>query len=129
MKKISLKSLLIISLLGINHIVTAQENPDSFTTSESENISKLLETKKNLTQNHKIEDRYSIQLYSGNMTVANSKMKDFTNNFEFEARLKYESPDYKVWVGYFRNRIEADRALLKIKELYPAAFIPKPTRK
>ncbi|WP_417885220.1 SPOR domain-containing protein [Zunongwangia sp.] len=123
------KRLLIISILGLTYSLKAQVNSGSFNNSESKIIYKLIETKKNLNKSHKIEDRYIIQLYSGNMSEANSKIRDFNVHFDIKTRLKYESPDYKVWIGSFRNRIEADRALLKIKEVYPAAFIPKPTRK
>jgi hypothetical protein len=38
----------------------------------------------------------------------------------------YETPNYKIWIGNFRSRLEADKALIKIKKKYINAFIFKP---
>ena len=40
-----------------------------------------------------------------------------------EAKIKYESPNYKVWVGDYITKIEADKNLLKLREFFPQAFI------
>jgi len=41
--------------------------------------------------------------------------------------MKYETPNYKVWVGRFRTRMEADRKLVKVKKLFPNAFLFTPS--
>ena len=40
----------------------------------------------------------------------------------------FNTPNYKIWVGNFRDRLEADRALLRIKKSYMNAFIFKPKK-
>ncbi len=96
---------------------------------QSEKIKKLLEVKTEMNQNNKIRDRYVIQLFYGDNGEANEILKKYRDLYTYSSQIVYEAPNYKVWVGNFRNRLEADRALLAIKENFPAAFIPKPQRK
>jgi hypothetical protein len=37
--------------------------------------------------------------------------------------LSYESPEWKVRVGNYKTRLEADRALLKFKEKFTGAIV------
>ena len=37
--------------------------------------------------------------------------------------LTFESPNYKVRIGSFRTRLEAEKNLIEIKKSYPAAFV------
>ncbi|PTX44462.1 sporulation related protein [Christiangramia gaetbulicola] len=96
---------------------------------QNEKIEKLMEVKTELNKNNQIRDRYVIQLFYGDNGEANEVIKKYRDLYSYSSQITYEAPNYKVWVGNFRNRLEADRALLKIKENFPAAFIPKPQRK
>jgi hypothetical protein len=107
--------------------LTAQEAQVNI--SENDKISKLLDLKSEMVKNNEIGDRFKIQLFYGNNGEANEVIKEYRDLFEYPSVIAYEAPNYKVWVGSFRNRLEADRALLKIKENFPSAFIPKPMRK
>ena len=42
------------------------------------------------------------------------------------ATVIYETPNYKVWVGNFFTRLEADKSLLKVRKKYKSAFIFRP---
>ena len=96
---------------------------------QNQKIEKLMEVKKELNKNNQIRDRYVIQLYYGDNGKANEVIQKYRDLYPYTSQITYEAPNYKVWIGNFRNRLEADRALLKIKENFPAAFIPKPQRK
>ncbi len=96
---------------------------------QGEKIEKLMEVKTQLNKNNQIRDRYVIQLYYGDNGEANKVIQQYRSLYSYPSQITYEAPNYKVWVGNFRNRLEADRALLKIKSNFPAAFIPKPQRK
>ncbi|NND61616.1 MAG: SPOR domain-containing protein, partial [Flavobacteriaceae bacterium] len=72
---------------------------------------------------------YTIQLYYGNLSRANSVIRNYRNRFgEWPATIEYETPNYKVWVGNYTLRIEADRALMEIQKTFPSAFILKPSK-
>ncbi len=96
---------------------------------QNKKIEKLMEVKTELNKNNQIRDRYVIQLYYGDNGKANEVIQKYRTLYPYSSQITYEAPNYKVWIGNFRNRLEADRALLKIKENFPAAFIPKPLRK
>jgi sporulation domain protein len=42
---------------------------------------------------------------------------------QYPALLTFESPNYKVRIGSFRTRLEAEKNLIEIKKSYPAAFV------
>ena len=99
------------------------------TINENDKIPHLLELKKGLEKENKLTVGYTIQLYYGELSIANDIIKEYRNNFDsWPASIEYETPNYKVWVGNFNSRLEADHARLEIKETFPSAFILKPGR-
>lgn len=92
-------------------------------------ITQLLKLKSELIKDNKLLDRYKIQLYSGNLNSASATLTKYRNKVgEWTSSIKHETPNYKVWIGNFRNRLEADRALMEIAKEFPNAFIFKPDR-
>lgn len=122
----SLKIKLIIGVvLGCFAFAKAQS-----TVSQDTRITELLELKTQLTKDNELTDRYKIQLYSGDRERAYSVLRKFRNDVgTWSSSIEYQTPNYKVWVGNYRNRLEADRALLKIKKKFSSAFIFKPDRR
>jgi len=97
---------------------------------EDDKIPQMLHLKKSLEEENKLTDGYTVQLFYGEKSEANTIINRYRNSFTvWPASIKYETPNYKVWVGNFSSRLEADRALLEIKEKFPSAFILKPERK
>ena len=126
--KNSIYSLIVVlGMILFNTNLQAQEGTVHI--QQDSRIEKLMEVKKGLNEGNKIGDRYVIQLYYGDNGEANNVIQKYRNLYEYSSEITYEAPNYKVWVGKFRSRLEADRALLKIKENFPAAFIPKPQRR
>ena len=123
---LSLFSIAIVILFSTSEI-SAQQGEVNI--QQSEKIAKLMEVKKELNKDNKIGDRFVIQLYYGDNGEANEVIQKYRNLYTYPSKIAYEAPNYKVWVGNFRSRLEADRALIKIKEDFPAAFVPKPKRK
>ena len=111
------------SELAVAQSATLKVNQDS-------KITKLLDIKKSLEKENKLGDGFTIQLYYGNLNKANSVRTNYRNKYaSWPASIEYETPNYKVWVGNFTSRLEADRALLEIKRNFPAAFVLKPSNK
>ncbi len=116
---------ILMSFLSIN--ISAQEA--TITLNEDLKIHQLLELKKSLEEENKLTDGYTIQLYYGEKNRANNVIRKYRYTYDsWSATIKYETPNYKVWVGNFSSRIDADRALIEIKEKFPSAFILKPER-
>lgn len=116
---------LAICLVSLNF----QAQNATVTINEDEKIPQLLNLKKSLEEDNKLAVGYTIQLYYGELSQANTIIKEYRNNFNsWPASIEYETPNYKVWVGSFSTRLEADRARLEINKKYPAAFILKQDR-
>lgn len=116
-----------IFILGISFTGVAQTGVVNI--QQSELLPELLETKSDMTKNGKLGERYNIQLFNGDNNAASEVLREVRMKYNsWPSDIIYETPNYKVLMGNFRNRLEADRVLLKIKQDYPAAFIPKPRR-
>lgn len=54
---------------------------------------------------------------------------DFKKEFKnLDATIVFSTPLYKVWVGNFKTRIEAEKNLQLLKKRYPTAFLIKPNK-
>lgn len=116
----------IISLLLFLFIENSLAQSASITINEDVKIHQLLELKKQLEKENKLTDGYTIQLYYGELNDANATLKKYKSNFDsWPASIEYETPNYKVWVGNFSSRLEADRALLEVQLSFSSAFILK----
>lgn len=89
--------------------------------SESANIKELMEVKKEIAKNEKA---YQIQVYNGNISGANEAHATVKSKYgNMPSALTFETPNYKVRLGAFRTRLEAEKQLVEIKKSYPGAFI------
>ncbi|MET2983799.1 SPOR domain-containing protein [Aureibaculum conchae] len=114
--------ILIISLLSIN-LITAQEE-GSLTIQSSESIKNIIAKKKAHNKNTTKVKGYRIQIFFGSEQGAYKAREEFKSLFP-EVYLKVENfpPDWKVRVGNYKTRLEADRALVEIKEAYLGAIV------
>lgn len=70
---------------------------------------------------------YTIQIFYGSLYRARSTYSDFKNRYsETSAVLIFETPNYKVRVGNFEKKINADIKLEEIKKKYKSAFVLQP---
>ena len=126
MKFISLKSICFsgLCLMAFSNFSTAQAG--NVVINQDDSIIKLLELKKEIDID---TDRYKIQIFSGSRFKAEETESDFDSSYnQWSSKLVYETPNYKVWVGSFRTRLESERALIKIKRKFPNAFIFSPPK-
>ncbi|ARN78598.1 hypothetical protein BST97_11705 [Nonlabens spongiae] len=94
---------------------------------EPNTLTELIETKQKLDQTGKLKDRYTIQLYYGNREKATKMKRDYEAlALGWKCDLFWESPNLAVRVGKFRNRLEADQALIIVREQFPNAIVMKP---
>ena len=102
--------------------LSAQEGDVKVT--QDSDIVKLLEYKKDI----KTSKLYRIQVYqSVDIDKAQREKANFLNSYsEWPAEIIWNTPNYKVWVGNFATRLEADRAWAKIKKKYMNAIIFQP---
>lgn len=120
--KNSIKTIaLSLVITGVSTIAAAQQG--KVTVDQPRDIDRLLEFKKDV----RTVNLFKIQVYSGDRSGAEAARSDFQSAFaEWPVQMVYEEPNTKIQVGEFSNRLEADKALLKIKSRYTNAFIFEP---
>jgi len=89
----------------------------------------LLKEKRKINSSITVNDRYKIQIFYGDNDKARKTLSDFRKDFKaLDGTIIFESPTYKVWVGNFKSRIDAERKLLDVKKKYPHALLIKPNK-
>ena len=76
-----------------------------------------------------VNDRYKIQIYSGDSETSKKTLSEFRKeNKDFDGTIVFNTPSYKVWIGNFKSRIEAERNLSEFKKRYPNALLIRPNK-
>ncbi|MCO6175136.1 SPOR domain-containing protein [Flavobacterium sp. NRK F10] len=97
------------------------------TLSQDEKFSELLEEKAKINANLSINNSYKIQIFYGNSSDAKNQLAAFKRDFSgIEGTIIYTNPTYKVYVGNYKSRLHAEKALIEIKKKYPTALLIKP---
>ncbi|WP_318309501.1 SPOR domain-containing protein [Flagellimonas crocea] len=73
---------------------------------------------------------YQIQVGFGNY----QKAQDLLNQVEVDfpgwySKIEFESPTYRVRLGRFKTKLEAERKYLEVRKKYPDAMLLKPERR
>jgi hypothetical protein len=89
----------------------------------------LLSEKRKINSSITINDRYKIQIFTGDAATSKKTLTDFRkNNKNIDATIVFHTPIYKVWAGSYKTRIEAEKKLQQLKKNYPNAFLIKPNK-
>ena len=98
------------------------------TVTEDAKFEQLFNEKRKVTTSITINDRYKIQIYNGDSETS-KKLNEFRKEYKnFDGTIVFNTPTYKVWIGNFKTRIEAERNLAEFKKKYPNAFLIKPNK-
>ena len=129
MKPLNMKISFLSAICFTLSLTYSYAQQGSVTINQDKKIDALLELKKEMNKNENDSERYKIQIYSGNRSGAQNAEKEFRESFgDWRPIMQYESPNFKIWAGNFRTRLEADRALKRIKRKFTSAFIFKPKK-
>lgn len=121
MKKTSYTFLILTLLFSAAFVNTIEAQDGVVTVNQDKDIETLLRLKKDV---NRTLVNYRIQIFNGNRQGANKAEKEFKEVFsDWTPSMKFQTPNYKIWVGNFKTRLEADRALLRIKKEFRNAFI------
>lgn len=114
--------------LGVSHLnLYAQDG--NLTVSQDPKFEQLLNEKRKINSSITVNDRYKIQIYNGDSETSKKTLTDFRKEFKnYDATIVFSTPAYKVWIGNFKSRIEAERNLVDLKKKYPNAFLIKPNK-
>lgn len=128
MKKKRFYNLLFFLLMPLffNNKLIGQELKNN--TSVIQKIENLLKEKRKLNPNLYLNESYKIQIFSGNSEDSKKKLEVFKKEFnDLDGTIVFNSPNYKVWIGNFKTRIEVEYQIQEIKKKYPNALVIKPS--
>lgn len=102
---------------------------NSVTVQQDARFEELLTEKRKINASITVNDRYKVQIFYGTNDKARKTLQDFKRDFKTtDGTIVFESPTYKVWVGSYKSRIEAERNLVEIRKKYPHALLVKPNK-
>jgi len=106
-----------------NYSLKAQDNIVKYNDTLTNKIFKI---KKDYSKRLFESTYYTIQIYYGSLELADSILLDFNENFEgIKSNLIFETPNYKVRIGEFKDINVASQKLEGIRRKYPSSFIIK----
>lgn len=116
---------ILLSLAGTKS--HAQDN--TVTVVQEGKFEQLLAEKRRINASISVNEKYKIQIFYGENDKARKTLSDFKKEFKtLDGTIVFESPTYKVWVGNFRTRFEAEKSLADIRKKYPYALLIKPNK-
>ena len=87
-------------------------------------ITKLMRTKIEIDREIYASKFYTIQLFYGDNKGAQELYDNFKETFpDWEVNLSFETPNYKVQVGRYKDYYMGLDKLNEVKKVYPAAFL------
>ena len=118
------KFLTSIILFFLSHsIVNAQDENVIYNDTLTQ---KLFQIKKDYSKRVFESTYYTIQIYFGDLNNADSILIDFQENYEgIKSELIFETPNYKVRIGEYKDINVASQKLEGIRRTYPGSFIVK----
>lgn len=90
-------------------------------------LDSILKIKKSIDREIYDSNYYSIQIFSGNYKDGDSIMNYVSEKYFSDSLYFYfETPNYKVRIGKYKSKINAEKKLREIKKEFKSAFIFKP---
>ena len=126
MQKNIMKTLLFVALFaGFATQISAQEG--NVTIEQDPRIDELL---KLYAEVNSKSDFYQIQVGFGSYQKAQNLKTQVDIDFpNWYSKIEFESPTYRVRLGKFKTKLEAERKYLEVRKKYPKAILLKPEEK
>lgn len=104
-------------------------NAQSINVKQDEKFEQLLAEKRKINTSITNNNRFKIQIFNGTNEIAKKELISFKReNKNYDATIIFNTPTYKVIVGNFKTRIEAEKNLTILKKKYPNAILIKPNK-
>ena len=128
MKNLSKHNLLYFFIISSFFCLSSRAQDGKTNISVDPKIDQLLKEKRKLNTGLFLNEAYKIQIFYGNSEESKKKLQEFKREFkDLDGTIIFNSPNYKVWIGNFKTRIEVERAMYDIKKKHPTALIIKPS--
>ena len=115
-KSVAVACLLFVGFFTTQTVFSQSEKSDTLLVNE------LISKKRSF--NKEFSYGFRIQLYNGFEVEAKKISAKFKLDFpDTKTHLVYKQPEWKIQVGFYKTKLEADRALLNFKRKYQSAIV------
>lgn len=129
MRILALRKAFFISLILFISYCNANAQDGNIRVNQDSKFEQLLNEKRKTNVSNTVNDYYKIQIFSGDSEKAKKTLNNFKQEFrDIDGTIVFFTPNYKVWVGNFKTRIEAERNLIEIKKRYSNLHLIKPNK-
>ncbi len=115
-----------ITVFTLGLICTSQAQNGNISIEQDPSITKLLEVYKTSNANMSF---YTIQVGFGSYSKAEELKEQVKIDFaDLPSKIIFDSPTYRVQLGRFRTKLEAERKFNEVRQKYPESIILKPKK-
>lgn len=117
-------SCLLAFILMIPGVLLSQENEGDLRVESSASVKELIAQKIAYNKEQNSYPGYKIQIYYGSEKECYEIKDEFTSLFpDIPTSIIFSTPQWKLQVGEYRSRLEADKSIQSIKKEYPSAIV------
>ena len=125
MKEFEVKSG-VITLLCLGLLCVGNAQSGSVSIDQDRKITQLLEIYKSVNSNTNF---YTVQIGFGTYAQAEELKAQADVDFPgWYSKIVFDSPTYRVHIGRFGTKLEAERKFLEVRKKYPASLLLKPEK-
>ena len=115
---------LLAFILLIPGVLLSQENEGDLRVESSASVKELIAQKIAHYKEQNSSPGYKIQIYYGSEKECYEIKDEFTSLFpDIPTSIIFSTPQWKLQVGEYRSRLEADKSIQSIKKEYPSAIV------
>ncbi|MGB5437622.1 MAG: SPOR domain-containing protein [Maribacter sp.] len=122
---IKMKSLITIVIITLS-ITLGQAQQGKISIEQDDRIEDLLDIYKSSNENH---EYYRIQVGFGSYAQAQRIKENVEIDFpDLFSKIDFDSPTYRVRLGRFKTKLQAERKFNEVRVKYPDAMLLKPKK-
>ncbi|MAC93127.1 MAG: hypothetical protein CMC01_05405 [Flavobacteriaceae bacterium] len=122
MKIFTCKSLILVIIYGICSLSHSQVS--NLDIKQDPKLDSLLNKKIDFDRERYSNEYFTLQLYYGNLEIATETLKKAKEMYpNIPVELSFETPNYKVQAGHFKDEIVGLKTLDTVKKKFPSAFL------
>ena len=127
MRILGISKVVFVFIFTTFYCVVIQAQTSKNNTNTEDKVAHLIVEKRKINPSLVSKERYKSQIFSGESEKAKKTVIQFKQEFkEIYATIVFNTPNYKVWVGNFKSRMEAERNFAEIKKKYKNTLLIKP---
>ena len=125
----AIKKIFLYSLVLVTFTIKMKAQDKNISINQDPKFEQWLNEKRKINTSLTVNESYKIQIYSGGSENAKKILNEFKQEFrDIDGTIVFNTPNYKVWVGNFKTRIEAEKNLALIKNKYKNVLMIKPNK-